>query len=69
MALRDQLESLVEELVTRGVSFEDARRELEKTFISRTLATVDGNLCQAAERLGIHRNTLSRKVVEYRIRR
>jgi len=69
MALREQLENLVEELVARGVTFEDARRELEKTFIARTLSTVDGNLCQAADRLGMHRNTLSRKVVEYRIRR
>jgi len=69
MALRDQLESLVDELVTRGVTFEDARRELEKTFIARTLSSVDGNLCQAADRLGMHRNTLSRKVAEYRLRR
>jgi len=69
MALREQLETLVDELVTRGVRFEDARRELEKTFIARTLAAVDGNLCQAADRLGMHRNTLSRKMTEYRLRR
>jgi DNA-binding NtrC family response regulator len=69
MALRDQLQTLVEELVVRGVSFEDARREFEKAFIARTLSGVDGNLCQAADRLGMHRNTLSRKITEYRLRR
>jgi DNA-binding NtrC family response regulator len=69
MALRDQLQTLVEELVVRGVSFEDARREFEKAFIARTLSSVDGNLCQAADRLGMHRNTLSRKITEYRLRR
>jgi DNA-binding protein Fis len=29
----------------------------------------DGNLCKAATMLGMHRNTLSRKISEYRLRR
>ena len=49
--------------------FEDARREFEKKFISHVLSKSDGNLCQAADVLGIHRNTLSRKIAEYRLRR
>jgi len=69
MALNDQLERLVDELVSRGVCFEDARREFEKKFISKVLVKSDGNLCEAADVLGIHRNTLSRKVAEYRLRR
>ena len=69
MVLKEQLERLVDELVTRGVCFEDARREFEKKFISHVLSKSDGNLCQAADVLGIHRNTLSRKIAEYRLRR
>jgi DNA-binding NtrC family response regulator len=69
MAMREQLDHLVEEMVTKGIRFEDAHREFEKRFIAFVLAQADGNLCRAAEVLGIHRNTLSRKIAEYRLRR
>ena len=60
--LRDQLDSLVDEMVTRGVHYEDAHREFEKRFIAHVLSRADGNLCRAADLLGMHRNTLSRKI-------
>ncbi len=69
MAMRDELDRLVEEMITKGIRYEEAHREFEKRFISRVLVKVDGNLCRAADLLGMHRNTLSRKLTEYRIRR
>jgi DNA-binding NtrC family response regulator len=69
MALREELERLVDDMVTRGVLYEDAQREFEKRFIARVLTRADGNLCKAAGLLGMHRNTLSRKMTEYRLRR
>jgi len=69
MPLKEQLERLVDEMVARGVRFEDAQREFEKKFIAHVLLKADGNLCQAANLLGMHRNTLSRKMTEYRLRR
>ena len=69
MALKEQLDRLVDELIARGVRFEEAQREFEKKFISHILTKADGNLCQAADLLGMHRNTLSRKITEYRLRR
>ena len=33
------------------------------------LAKADGNLGKAADLLGIHRNTLARKMTEYRLRK
>jgi DNA-binding NtrC family response regulator len=67
--MREQLERLVDEMVTKGVRFEDAQREFEKKFIAHVLSKAEGNLCKAASELGIHRNTLSRKLAEYRLRR
>ena len=67
--LREQLERLVDDMVSRGVRYEDAQREFEKRFILHVLHKSDGNLCKAAGLLGIHRNTLSRKMTEYRLRR
>ena len=69
MAMKEQLERLVDEMVTKGVRYEDAQREFEKKFIAQVLLKADGNLCRAAEVLGMHRNTLSRKLSEYRLRR
>jgi len=67
--VREQLDALVAEMVDKGIRYEDAQREFEKKFIARVLAQTDGNLGKAADVLGIHRNTLSRKIVEYRLRR
>jgi DNA-binding NtrC family response regulator len=67
--MREDLERLVEEMVTKGIRYEDAHREFEKRFIAYVLAQSQGNLGRAADVLGIHRNTLTRKIAEYRLRR
>ena len=67
--MRDQLDKLVQEMLEKGILYDDARRELEKMFISRALQRSKGNVGDAAELLGIHRNTVARKMSEYRIRR
>jgi Fis family transcriptional regulator, factor for inversion stimulation protein len=69
MAMREQLEQLVHEMVTRGIRYDEALREFEKRFIMQVLLKADGNLGKAADLLGIHRNTLARKMTEYRLRR
>jgi DNA-binding NtrC family response regulator len=67
--MNERLERLIEEMVQKGIRFSDANREFERRFISRVLVDSDGNLSKAAETLGIHRNTLSRKMAEHRIKR
>jgi DNA-binding NtrC family response regulator len=67
--MNERLERLIEEMVEKGIRFTDANREFERRFISRVLVDNDGNLSKAAEVLGIHRNTLSRKMTEHRIKR
>lgn len=67
--ISDRLEKLVEEMVERGVQFEDALCEFEKRFITRVLGRCDGSLTKAADALGIHRNTLTRKIGQHKIRR
>jgi DNA-binding NtrC family response regulator len=67
--ISDRLERLVEEMVDKGVHFEDAVHEFEKRFICRVLGRYDGSLTKSADVLGIHRNTLTRKMGEYKIKR
>lgn len=67
--MREQLDRLIDEMLTKGILYEDARREIERRFITRALSRSKGNLGRAADLLGIHRNTLSRKITTYRLKR
>ena len=67
--MHERLERLIEEMVQKGIRFADASREFERRFIAKVLRDADGNLSKAAEVLGIHRNTLSRKMTEHRLKR
>ena len=67
--MKEQLESLVGSMVERGILLEEALMEFEKKFIKRALERSNGNQSRAAKALGIHRNTLSRKVDEYNLSR
>jgi Fis family transcriptional regulator, factor for inversion stimulation protein len=66
--VRDQLENLVRQMLDRGVRYDDARREFEKVFITRALEQAGGGVGEAAELLGLHRNTVTRKMAEYKIK-
>lgn len=63
------MERLIRDMVDRGILFEDALRAFEKSFVTEVLSRSDGSLTGAARTLGIHRNTLSRKMAEHRLRR
>ena len=54
-------------MVDKGIRFSDAKREFEKRFITRVLQQHRGNLSRAAKDLRIHRNTLGKKIEEYKI--
>jgi transcriptional regulator with PAS, ATPase and Fis domain len=67
--LKQRLESLVEEMIAKGIRFHEARQEFEKRFIARVLERENGNMSRAAKELRIHRNTLSKKILEYKFKR
>ena len=67
--MRDDLSLLVQQMIDRGILFEDAQREFERVFISRALSKTNFNVCKAAKMTGLHRNTLSRKMSNYKIKK
>ncbi len=62
--MKDQLESLVNQMIEHEILYEHALGEFEKRFIKKMLEKNNGNQSKAAMALGIHRNTLSRKIHE-----
>lgn len=65
--MKDQLEALVGRMVESGILFPEAVNEFEKKYIKRVLDRANGNQTRAAHALGIHRNTLSRKIDIYKL--
>ena len=65
--MKQQLDALIVEMVDKGIRFSEAKREFEKRFIARVEQRHRGNLSRAAQDLRIHRNTLGRKVEEYKL--
>jgi DNA-binding NtrC family response regulator len=60
--LNGRLHQIVDELVSQGVTLEQARQEFERQFITASLRSNDWNVCRSARSLGVHRNTLRNKV-------
>lgn len=60
--MKEAMEALIAEMVDKGILLDEACSEFEHRFIRRVLERVEGNRTQAAQILGLHRNTLSRKL-------
>ncbi|MCX6376723.1 MAG: CvpA family protein [Armatimonadetes bacterium] len=60
--VKDHLEALVTQMIEHDIGYEDAVAEFAGRFIRKVLEKNKGNQSKAAKTLGIHRNTLSRKI-------
>lgn len=58
---------MVGDMLDGGIFLEQAIEVLEKGMIQGALDRHSGNQCAAARALGIHRNTLQRKMVAYEL--
>jgi DNA-binding NtrC family response regulator len=65
--VKQELDALISQMIDRGILFIEARREFEKRFIQRMLLRHRGNMSRAAKDLRMHRNTLGKKVEEYKL--
>lgn len=67
--MKSEIEGLVDRLLGANVSLDEATEILERSMIVGAMARHRGNQSAASKQLGIHRNTLQRKVVEYELKR
>ncbi len=61
------IDELATQLLDSGFFMEEAVELLEKGMITGALQRSEGNQSEASKTLGIHRNTLQRKMTEYKI--
>jgi DNA-binding NtrC family response regulator len=65
MKLRSQMENLIDEMLDGQIMLNEAISEFEKLYIQKALSRNDEHLSNTADILGIHRNTLSKRVSTY----
>lgn len=66
MQMRARLEQLIDEMLDGKIMLDEAKSEFEKLYIQKALTRHGEHLSQTAATLGIHRNTLSKRVADYR---
>jgi hypothetical protein len=64
--MRSQLEELIEQMLNGNIMLDEALNEFEKLYIQKALARHKDHLSRTANVLGIHRNTLAKKVAVYK---
>lgn len=65
--MKEHFDCLIGQLMEAGFFLEQAVEILEKGMIERSLLMTSANQSEAAKLLGIHRNTLQRKMIEHKI--
>ena len=69
LRLKERLETLCTEMIDRGILFSEAVSQFERCFITECVRRSDGNLTRAAAELGVHRNTLAKRIQSYKPKR
>jgi DNA-binding NtrC family response regulator len=64
--MRARLESLIDEMLEGHILLGEALSEFEKLYINKALARHKQHLSKTAVVLGIHRNTLAKRVATYK---
>lgn len=63
--MRARLETLIDEMLDGQILLDEAISEFEKLYIKKALAKNQQHLSRTAIVLGIHRNTLAKRVASY----
>jgi len=63
--IHNRLETLIDEMLEGQILLDEAMAEFEKLYIKKALARHKQHLSKTASAIGIHRNTLSKRVASY----
>ncbi len=63
--MKSRIEALVEEMLDGSILLSEATGEFERVFIKKAFERNQRNISKTAKRIGIHRNTLSKRLAGY----
>ena len=65
--MKERFDGIIEHLLAGNIFLPEAIELLERSMITRALEQHAGNQCAASKQLSIHRNTLQRKMAQYKL--
>jgi len=66
--VQKRLEAVIVEMIQSGIRLRLAQKDFERKFLRLALDIHRGNRIATSKPLGIHRNTLTRKMSQHRLR-
>jgi len=66
MQIRPRLEAVIDDMLDGRIMLDEALAEFEKLYIQKAFARNRKRITHTADALGIHRNTISKRVNSYR---
>jgi len=63
--MRARLEAIIDEMLDGHILLVEALNEFEKVYIKKALVRNKSNLSKTANSLGVHRNTIAKRVAFY----
>jgi len=63
--LHRRLQEDVDSLIRMGITLKEAQAEVEKLYLQKVVFMCRGNRTRASKMLGMHRNTLNKKIEQY----
>lgn len=63
--MKTRLEALVDEMLDGSILLTEAAEEFERVFIEKALERNGRHISKTANKIGIHRNTLSKRLTSY----
>jgi transcriptional regulator with PAS, ATPase and Fis domain len=63
--MRARLEALIDEMLDGHILLAEALSEFEKVYIKKALSRNKSHLSKTAKTLGVHRNTVAKRVAFY----
>ena len=66
MQIRPRLEALIDDMLDGHIMLDEALQEFEKLYIQKAYGRNKKRISHTAAALGIHRNTISKRVNSYR---
>lgn len=63
--MKEKFDLLIDQMLEGNIFLPEAIEILERSMINRALEQSAGNQCAASKQLGIHRNTLQRKMHQF----
>jgi len=66
MQIRPRLEAVIDDMLDGHIMLDEALEEFEKLYIQKAYTRNNKRISHTATALGIHRNTISKRVNSYR---